>query len=120
MLTTPNFDSALDGAVIYLSIGLFFNSITIYLMLNKFFKLHSMSDNLFMTIGLCYGFLIYGINYWYLKKDNLYLKIEKRFSNESKPQKVLGNIFVFLFVVGSIIFFLLTGYLVNKYWGRFK
>lgn len=120
MLTTPNSDLALNGAVIYLSIGLLFNSITIDLLLNKFFKLHSISGNLFMTIGLCYAFLIYYINHWYFKKDNLYLKIEERFINESKRQKALGNMFVFVFVVGSVIFFMLTGYLVNKYWGGFK
>tara|TARA_R110002124_G_scaffold108383_1_gene260980 strand:+ start:518 stop:952 length:435 start_codon:yes stop_codon:yes gene_type:complete len=120
MLTTPNSNLALNGAVIYLSIGLLFNSITINLLLNKFFKLYAMSGNLFLTIGLCYSFLIYYFNHWYFKKDNLYLKIEERFSVESKRQKALGNIFVFVFVVGSVIFFMLTGYLVNKYFGGFK
>lgn len=120
MLTTPNSNLALNGAVIYLSIGLLFNSITIDLLLNKFFKLHSMSGNLFMTIGLFYALLIYYINYWYFKKDNLYLKIEEIFINESKQQKTLGNILVSVFVVGSVIFFMLVGFLVNKYFGGFK
>ena len=111
MLTTPNSNLALNGAVIYLSIGLLFNSITINLLLNKFFKLYAMSGN---------SFLIYYFNHWYFKKDNLYLKIEERFSVESKRQKALGNIFVFVFVVGSVIFFMLTGYVVNKYFGGFK
>ncbi|WP_139068363.1 hypothetical protein [Flavobacterium glycines] len=120
MLTTPNSNLALNGAVIYLSIGLFINSITINLLLNKFFKLYAMSGNLYMIVYISYGVLIYYINHWYFKRDNLYLKIEKRFITESKKQKALGNIFVFVFVVGSVVFFMLTGYLVNKYWGGFK
>ena len=120
MLTTPNSNLALNGAIIYLSIGLFINSITINLLLNKFFKLYAMSGDLYMVIYISYGVLIYYFNHWYFKKDNLYLKIEERFSVESKRQKALGNIFVFVFVVGSVIFFMLTGYLVNKYFGGFK
>jgi hypothetical protein len=120
MLTTPNANLALNGAVIYLCIGLFINSITIDLLLNKFFKLHNMSGNLFIIIYISYGVVIYYVNYWYFGKDNLYLKIEERFINESKQQKVLGNMFVFVFVVGSVIFFMLTGFLVNKYFGGFK
>lgn len=120
MLTTPNSDLALNGAVIYLSICLLFNSITIDLLLNKFFKLHSMSGNLFMTFGLSYAFLIYYFNYQYFKKNGLYLMIEKTFINESEKQKTLGNIFVAVLVVGSVIFFMLTGFLVNKYFGGFN
>ena len=120
MLTTPNSNLALDGAVIYLSIGLFINSITINLLLNKFFKLYAMSGNLYMVIYISYGVLIYYINHWYFKKDNLYLKIEERFINENEKQRTLGNIFAFVFVVGSVIFFMLTGYVVNKYFGGFK
>nr|WP_314837779.1 hypothetical protein [uncultured Flavobacterium sp.] len=120
MLTTPNANLAVNGAVIYLSISLFFYSITIDLLLNKFLKIHSMSSSTFMIIGLCHAFLIYSINYWYFRKDKIYLDIEKRFINESENKKMLGNIFVFIFVLGSIIFFLLTGFLVNKYFGGFR
>jgi hypothetical protein len=120
MLTTPNSDLALNGAVIYLCIGLYINSITIDLLLNKFFKLHSMSGNLFIIVGLSYAIIIFYVNYWYFKKDNLYIKIEEKFINESKRQKIIGNILVCIFVVGSVIFFMLTGYLVNKYFGGFK
>lgn len=120
MLTTPNSDLALNGAVIYLCIGLYINSITIDLLLNKFFKLHSMSGNLFIIVSLSYAIIIFYVNYWYFKKDNLYIKIEERFINESKRQKIIGNILVCIFVVGSVIFFMLTGYLVNKYFGGFK
>ncbi|TWI03145.1 hypothetical protein IQ05_00074 [Flavobacterium tiangeerense] len=120
MLTTPNSNLALNGAVIYLSISLLFYSITIDLLLNKFLKLHSMSSSTFMIIGLCYAFLIYSINYWYFRKDNLYLEIEKRFINESEKMRVLGNIFAASIVYGSIIFFMLTGFLVNKYFGGFR
>lgn len=120
MLTTPNSNLGLNGAVIYLSIGLLFYSITIDLLLNKFFKLHSMSGNLYMTIGFFYSFLIYYVNYRYFKKDNLYLKIDERFNDESNRQKTLGNIFAFVFVVGSVILFMLTGFLVNKYFDGFK
>lgn len=120
MLTNPNSNLALNGAVIYLCLGLLFYSITIDLLLNKFFKLHSMSGSLFIIIGLSYAFLIYYFNYWYFRRNELYLKIEKKFINESEKQRVLGNIFVSIFVFGSIIFFLLTGFLVNKYFGGFK
>jgi hypothetical protein len=120
MLTTPNSDLALNGAVIYLCISILSYSGIIYLLLNKFIKLHSMSGNLYMIIGLSYALIIFYVNYWYFKKDDLYLKIEKRFINESKQQKTLGNIIVTIVVVGSIIFFMLTGYLVNKYFGGFK
>ncbi|RTY85526.1 hypothetical protein [Flavobacterium sp. RSP15] len=120
MLSTPNSNLAVNGAVIYLCISLLFYSMTIDLLLNKFFKLHPMSGNLFMAIGLSYAFLIYYFNYWYFRKDGLYLKIEKRFINESEKQRVLGNIFVSVFVFGSIIIFMLTGFLVNKYYGGFK
>ena len=120
MLTTANANLALNGAVIYLCISILSYSGIIYLLLTKFYKLHSMSGNLFMTIGLFYAFLIYYVNYWYFKKDDLYLKIEERFINESKQQKTLGNILVTIVVVGSIFFFMLTGYLINKYFGGFK
>jgi len=120
MLTTPNSDLALNGAVIYLCISILSYSGIIYLLLNKFIKLHSMSDNLFVIYVLSYGVLIYYVNYWYFKKDDLYLKIEERFITESKRQKIIGNILVCIFVVGSVIFFMLTGYLVNKYFGGFK
>ena len=120
MLTTPNSNLALNGAVIYLSISLLFNSITIDLLLNKFFKLHSMSGNLFLIIGLSYGLIIFYLNHWYFEKDKLYLKIEERFINESKQQKTLGDIFVFVLVVGSVVFFMLTGFVINKYFGGFK
>lgn len=120
MLTTPNSNLALNGAVIYLCISLYIYSLTIDLLLNKFFKLHSMSGSLFMIVVLSYAFLIYFFNYYYFRKDDLYLKIEKRFINESEKMRVLGNIFAAIFVFGSIIFCMLTGFLVNKYFGGFK
>ena len=120
MLTTPNAKLAVNGAVIYLCISLYIYTLTIDLLLNKFFKLHPMSGTVFMIVILSYGFLIYSFNYWYFRKDGLYLYIEKRFINESEKKKVLGNIFVSIFVFGSIISFMLTGFLVNKYLGGFK
>jgi hypothetical protein len=79
-----------------------------------------MSSNLFIIVSLSYAIIIFYVNYWYFKKDNLYIKIEEIFINESKRQKIIGNILVCIFVVGSVIFFMLTGYLVNKYFGGFK
>ena len=120
MLTTPNSNLAVNGALIYLCISLFIYSLTIDLLLNKFFKLHSMSGSIFKITLIFYGIVIYLFNYWYFRQNELYLKIEKRFINESEKQRVLGNIFVSVFVFGSIICFMLTGFLVNRYFGGFK
>jgi hypothetical protein len=115
MLTTPNADLALNGAKIYICITIFAYLLTIDLLLTRVFKLYSISNNSFMLVGILFSIVIFYFNYSYFKKDDLYIKIEERFSKENERQKLLGNIFVFVLFIGSIISFMLTGYLINKY-----
>ena len=114
LLTTPNTASALNGATIYLCITIFFYLLTIDILFKKVYKLYTLSNNLFMIIGVLVSIVTFYINYFYFKKNNLYVKIDQRFSKENKSQKLLGNIFVFLLFIGSFISFMLFGYLINK------
>lgn len=114
LLTTPNADSALNGATIYLCMTILFYLLTIHILLEKVFKLYTFSNNLFMVLGVLVSIVSFYINYIYFKNDNLYLKIDDRFSKENKKQKSLGNIFVFLLFIGSFISFMLIGYFINK------
>lgn len=56
-----------------------------------------------MLIALCYMF-----NLFYFKKNKRYLAIKEKFEKESKRQQILGNIFVILFCLGSIIWCFLS------------
>lgn len=114
LLTTPNADSALNGATIYLCMTILFYLLTIDILLKKVFRLYTLSNNLFMVLGVLVSIVSFYGNYIYFKNNKLYLKIDDRFSKEDKRQKFLGNIFVFLLFIGSFISFMLIGYFINK------
>ncbi len=105
-------DMPATNAMIFISLCQFFNFSLIYIFLLQYsiinIHFNKRSEVLIYTIPL--GIIVYFINYFYLYKnrESLYVK----YQNESKKRKIIGNILLIIYVVGS---FSLVFYFGSKY-----
>jgi Ca2+/Na+ antiporter len=105
-------DMPATNAMIFLSICHFANIfvIHIFLSLNSFvsMKFNSKTEIFSFTLPLC--ILVYVLNYLFLYKKRD--KIFEKYKNERSINKILGNVLLILYIVGS---FALVFYFGSKY-----
>ena len=105
-------DMPATNAMIFISMCEFANLFVIQIIFEYFLFLKidfsSKYNIYFFTIPL--GIIVYIINYFYLYKnrESLY----KKYKNEGEKQKIIGNILLIIYVVGS---FSLVFYFGSKY-----
>ncbi|MCO6174982.1 hypothetical protein NHF50_07970 [Flavobacterium sp. NRK F10] len=110
--SSPEF--ALNGAVIYLSIALFFYILTLDIYFELFLNIYKIPNNKFSIVMLILAIFIYYSNYYYFKRPSLISQIDEKFRGESKQSDLIGKIIVFLTIIGSIVIFIFVGYIGNK------
>jgi hypothetical protein len=105
-------DMPATNAMIFISLCQFFNFSLIYFFLLQYsiinIHFNKRSEVLFYTIPL--GIIVYIINYFYLYKNRE--RLYEKYKNEGKKRKIIGNILLILYVVGS---FALVFYFGPKY-----
>ena len=105
-------DMPATNAMIFISMCEFANIFVGHIFLNQFsfieINIVTKYDIYFFTISI--GILIYTINYFYLYRYRN--KLHEKYKNETKKQKVIGNILLILYVLGS---FALVFYFGTKY-----
>lgn len=115
MLKTPNWHIAEEGATAFLSlvILLYLTSslFTIAYLLKIAFEI---DKTMFFIIGGVISLLIYYLNYSHFHKKKKYLEVISEFKTENNIQKLVGNVFVFLLTLGSILSVIFFGILLNS------
>ncbi len=105
-------DMPATNAMIFLSMCIFANVATVHILLDHFSIVKINMDSRFavysFTVPL--GLLILSINYFLLYKYRN--KLHEKYKNESKKQKILGNILLVIYIIGS---FALVFYFGPKY-----
>lgn len=114
MKKTQNAYSSILGAVLYLSIMIFFYLLGINVFFELYLKLYKIPNGLFELIFLFIGYILYYINNKYFNNNEIITEIEKKFENENSKTKIIGTIFVYSNVIFSIVFFMLVTYFSNK------
>jgi Ca2+/Na+ antiporter len=118
MQKTPNADSSILGAVLYLSIMIFFYLLAINVFFELYLKVYKIPDGLFELIFLFIGYILYFFNKKYFNKNEIITEIIteilEKFKNENSKTKIIGAIFVYSNVIFSIVFFMLITYFSQK------
>ncbi len=72
-----------------------------------FFKLFPLtyydSNSYYQTDAIIICLVLWGINYYCFLYKKKYKEIEKRFKKESKTSKVIGDIVVSLYAIGTVV-----------------
>lgn len=114
MQKTPNADSSILGAVLYLSIMIFFYLLAINVFFELYLKVYKIPDGLFELIFLFIGYILYYFNNKYFNKNEIITEILEKFKNENSKTKIIGAFFVYSNVIFSIVFFMLITYFSQK------
>ncbi len=114
MKKTRNADLSIHGAVIYISIAIFFYLLGLDIFFELYLNLYKIPNGLFEGLLLFIAFIIYYFNNQYFKNADLVNHILDKFKNENKKIKVIGSIFVYSIILFSIIFFVLISYFSNR------
>jgi hypothetical protein len=114
MKKTRNADLSIHGAVIYISIAIFFYLLGLDIFFELYLNLYKIPNGLFEGLLLFIAFIIYYFNNQYFKNADLVNHILDKFKNENKKTKVIGSILVYSTILFSIIFFVLISCFSNK------
>lgn len=113
MQSTRNYEHSAHGALIYLSIIILFNSLTVLVYLKNVFNLNFFNA----PVLIIYALVVYYINKKYFDNETTIIKIENKFKNESVRREILGKISVIILIIISF-FLLVTSYkgsmIINK------
>jgi len=96
------------NAMIFITTWQFLNLSLVYILLKYYFHIKFTIDN-YITIVVIYSVLTL-LNYLFLYKKRM--MIYEKYKDESKKQKLIGNILLILYIVGS---FALVFYFGPKY-----
>ena len=108
MENKKNYENATHGALIFLSILTFLNSLTIIVYLKNIFSLNFYNQYYFILFGL----LVYFGNRWYFNNDLKVIKIIDTFNNESEKSRYIG-IFITVLICILTFIMLVTSYNVS-------
>lgn len=108
MENTKNYENATHGALIILSILIFFNSLTVIVYLKNIFSINFYNQYYCILFGL----LVYFGNRWYFNNDLKIIKIIDSFDNESEKSKYIG-IFITILICSLTFIMLVTSYNVS-------
>lgn len=114
MQKTPKASLSAHGAVIYLSITIFFYLLGLDTYFELYLKLYRIPNGVFEILVLFMGFIIYYLNNHYFENEDLVNQILEKFKSENKKTKVIGSILVYSLTLFSIVFFVLISYFSNK------
>ena len=104
----PTNDMPATNAMIFITTWQFLNLSLVYILLKYYFHIKFTIDN-YITIVVIYSVLTL-LNYLFLYKKRM--MIYEKYKDESKKQKLIGNILLILYIVGS---FALVFYFGPKY-----
>ncbi len=88
-----------ESAMFYLSILLEINILKIAYIFKKPLLGSVNYDKIFFILY----FIIVGINYYLFLHKKKYKDIEKRFKKEGRVSKIIGNIVVFIYFIGTMV-----------------
>lgn len=105
-------DMPATNAMIFITIWQFLNLSLIYILLKHYYNLSIVlksKSEIFVYVGVLYSILtILNYQFLYKKRDGLLDK----YKNETKKQKIVGNVIITLYILGS---FILVIYFGSKY-----
>ena len=95
METTRNYENSAHGALIFISMIIYLNSITFLVYIKNVFSLNVFNKYIFII----YGIIVYLINKRYFDNENTTKRIVEMFQHESNKREVIGKISVVVLII---------------------
>lgn len=114
MQKTPNADSSILGAVLYLSISIYFYILGLNVFFELYLKIYKIPNGIFEIAYLLLGYGLYYFNNKYFNNKKRVLFILEKFKNENSKSNIIGSALVYSITIFSIVFFMLMAYFSDK------